>query len=93
MISASITPTAYKDNSGISVMTDGGVEISLFGATGSLTKQRNEFYDWQCLFGTVRVAAREKPYGDLSCLSTSLAGGSTRRPTRRTKRRRLVTAR
>ena len=73
----SITPTAYKDNSGISVMTDGGVEISLFGATGSLTKQRNEFYDWQCLFGTVRVAAREKPYGDLSCLSTSLARGST----------------
>ena len=74
---ASVTSTAYKDNSGVGAMTDGGVEISLFGATGSLTNQRDEFYDWQCLFGTVRAAAREKPYGDLSCLSTSLARGST----------------
>lgn len=74
---ASITSIAYKDDSGIGAMTDGGVEISLFSATGSLTKQRNEFYDWQCLFGTVRAAARKKPYGDLSCLSISLARGST----------------
>ena len=74
---AGITTSAYEDHSGDSSFTDGGVVVDLYAATGSLTKQRNSFYDWRCLFGTVSVAARRKPYGDLSCVSTSIARGTT----------------
>lgn len=68
--------SSYSDDGGEGSFTDGGVIFQLRSAVGSLDKQRIKFNEWRCLFGTVSVDSRRDAYGDLSCVSTSIARGS-----------------
>jgi len=56
---------------------EGGIVVSLDAAIDATSKQRIIFDRWRCLFGTISVAARREVDGGYSCVSPTIASGST----------------